>query len=619
MYTQRDIINPTRKPRRRLWSLAGFIFATTVAQAQSGVQWVEGFAQVKFHHNANRGAATRDFLGMATGFMTAGWWAPGQMKENYVSWQTAAVPAKQPTTFSFVAATAVLPLEFSRGPMARLSINGRYALTFTLGCKRDFTWKEGDYELKYSAKRTEFPYFGSHRQLDLNGDSGLYHFSVPTAAVEAGQPAALKVEIVPFAGWNGGWFMVKDRRDTLRRSLESQQGEIEALRQDMVMLNEQTHMLATQAYRELTKGDGFTHQVIYSNGFRHVHPADLVRLQNGELLLMTREASEHYSADGDVIMLRSKDGGLTWGEKQVIAGLAELDEREGCGVQLRDGTVVVGIFYNANYNPSGTYNFEKNNLPPLRLASGGPVRQRLGCYVIRSTDNGHTWSAPDFIDPAGMPVSAFEGPTDAPFEMPDGSLLMAMTGYRFQGDEKDHASVLLRSLNQGKTWSYVSVIASDPGGLLGGFVEPGIMRAKSGRLISALRNQGPDHAIYVTHSDDDGKTWAPLRKTAMYGHPVDLMQLTDGRILASYGIRVAIHDRPGGIRACFSSDDGLTWDLQNEVQLRNDFPNWDVGYPESIELPDGRVLTVYYYNLFGKYFIGGTFWKPAPPSPTPSK
>ena len=27
-------------------------------------------------------------------------------------------------------------------------------------------------------------------------------------------------------------------------------------------------------------------------------------------------------------------------------------------------------------------------------------------------------------------------------------------------------------------------------------------------------------------------------------------------------------------------------------------------------LPDGRVLTVYYYNLFGKYFIGGTYWKP---------
>jgi len=64
------------------------------------------------------------------------------------------------------------------------------------------------------------------------------------------------------------------------------------------------------------------------------------------------------------------------------------------------------------------------------------------------------------------------------------------------------------------------------------------------------------------------------------------------------------------VRACFSRDNGESWDLATEVQIRNDFINWDVGYPESIEQPDGRVLTVYYYNLFGKYFIGGTTWKP---------
>jgi len=42
-------------------------------------------------------------------------------------------------------------------------------------------------------------------------------------------------------------------------------------------------------------------------------------------------------------MLRSKDGGKTWGEKQVIANIKDLDEREGCGIQLKDGTIVVAI------------------------------------------------------------------------------------------------------------------------------------------------------------------------------------------------------------------------------------------------------------------------------------
>ena len=67
---------------------------------------------------------------------------------------------------------------------------------------------------------------------------------------------------------------------------------------------------------------------------------------------------------------------------------------------------------------------------------------------------------------------------------------------------------------------------------------------------------------------------------------------------------------PEGVRACFSSDDGETWDVATEVRIRKDFSNWDVGYPESMEMPDGRVLTVDYYNLFNRYYIGGTWWKP---------
>src|SRR5580698_876898 len=110
------------------------------------------------------------------------------MKENYVSWKTAVVPEKRAATFVFVGATSVLPSEFSRGPEARLSVNGRVALTFTLGCDRDFTWKEGEIQLKYWSKRVEFPYFGSHRQSELNGDSGIFELTVPAEAVTAGEP-----------------------------------------------------------------------------------------------------------------------------------------------------------------------------------------------------------------------------------------------------------------------------------------------------------------------------------------------------------------------------------------------------------------------------------------------
>jgi len=541
---------------------------------------------------------------LARGYMTAGWWAKGQMKNNFLSWRTAPVPAKRPTTFVFIAASSPVPPEFSRGPRVKLSIDGQPALTFTLGFTRDFVWREGPYELQYLSKRVEFPYFGSHRQFELHGNSGLYRLSVPAEAVTAGRAAVLKVEIEPFEGWNNGWFMVKDRRDALDHSVATVEGELEALRQDVAHLTQLTHVLATQQYSRLIETRSLEHRMLYTNGYRHLHPADLIRLRSGELLMMSREATEHIANDGDVILLRSRDGGKTWSGKQVIGGIPDLDEREGCGLQLRDGTVLVGIYFNGLYKPDGDYNWT------WRQSRYEPGRRYLGAYTIASADDGRTWSAPRYVETRGMPFTDLEGPTDAPVEMPDGSILMAMTGYNVGGDMLNRTAVMLRSADKGATWTYLSTMATDPGGKLGGFTEPGLVRTRTGRLVAALRNEGPDHAIYTTYSDDGGKTWVPVRRMGTYGHPVDLIQLSDGRLLASYGIRPRLHAEPGGIRAAFSRDNGASWDAAGEVQLRNDFLNMDIGYPESIELDDGRILTVYYYNLFQRFFLGGTWWRP---------
>ena len=42
----------------------------------------------------------------------------------------------------------------------------------------------------------------------------------------------------------------------------------------------------------------------------------------------------------------------------------------------------------------------------------------------------------------------------------------------------------------------------------------------------------------------------------------------------------------------FSRDEGKTWD--SDHILRDDGPTHDLGYPGSVELPDGRVFSVYY-------------------------
>ncbi len=78
-------------------------------------------------------------------------------------------------------------------------------------------------------------------------------------------------------------------------------------------------------------------------------------------------------------------------------------------------------------------------------------------------------------------------------------------------------------------------------------------------------------------------------ETSLWGLPPHLTLLSDGRVLCTYGYRRA----PYGERACLSSD-GVNWDLRDEVILRDDAPNGDLGYPASIEIEPGVVLSVYY-------------------------
>ena len=106
----------------------------------------------------------------------------------------------------------------------------------------------------------------------------------------------------------------------------------------------------------------------------------------------------------------------------------------------------------------------------------------------------------------------------------------------------------------------------------------------------------------------------------MWGNPGDLIKLSDGRILCTYGYR----RDPMGVRACLSGDDGRSWDIEHEVIIRDDGGTvcslWsppraeggaDVGYPISLERSDGLVLTVYYITLKdGITHSAATVWSP---------
>ena len=59
-----------------------------------------------------------------------------------------------------------------------------------------------------------------------------------------------------------------------------------------------------------------------------------------------------------------------------------------------------------------------------------------------------------------------------------------------------------------------------------------------------------------------------------------------------------------------SSDNGETW--SDEIVLREDGGNWDLGYPRTAQRADGKLVTVYYFNNTpsAERYIAGTIWDP---------
>jgi len=77
-------------------------------------------------------------------------------------------------------------------------------------------------------------------------------------------------------------------------------------------------------------------------------------------------------------------------------------------------------------------------------------------------------------------------------------------------------------------------------------------------------------------------------------------------VLLSYGNRVL----PKGVDVRFSDDEGKTWSDPFRVVAFEEAG----GYPASVQLPDGRVLTAYYARRIAghdQYHMGVVVWDPA--------
>ena len=114
---------------------------------------------------------------------------------------------------------------------------------------------------------------------------------------------------------------------------------------------------------------------------------------------------------------------------------------------------------------------------------------------------------------------------------------------------------------------------------------------EDGKVIVHIRVQGGNgvFTIYQSESCDGGKTFTkPHRLLAEKGGSPAHIINDKGTLISTYGYR----NMPYGIRAMFSKDGGKTWDTDNDIYING--VDRDMGYPSTVELNDGSLLTVFY-------------------------
>ena len=324
-----------------------------------------------------------------------------------------------------------------------------------------------------------------------------------------------------------------------------------------------------------------SHQPGYYHGW-----ATLARRRSAELVVAYSGGREaHVCPFGRVELIRSRDDGRTWSWPDVLLD-SPIDDRDSGVFETPSGSLLVTTFTSLAYetvlrDASGWTAEKLERWKAANLRTTPEQRSALlDTWMLRSIDEGMTWSAPYRV-----PVNSPHGPTG----LAGGRLLYAGKQLWQQGQKVG----VCESSDDGKTWRWLSDIPARPGDTVVQYHELHAVQASDGHVIVHIRNHNPQNLgeILQTESADGGRTWTTPHGIGVWGLPSHLLRLRDGRLVMSYGYRRA----PFGNQARISSDHGGTW--SEPIVISDDGAGIDLGYPSTVDLGEGRFLTVWYESL----------------------
>ena len=332
------------------------------------------------------------------------------------------------------------------------------------------------------------------------------------------------------------------------------------------------------------------------------HASTIVELQNGDLLAAWFAGQYEGHPDVKIYTSRRKKGQTEWSKPLVAANGTFQPDTELARIAGIDST---------DQGRKACYNPVLCQMPDgevLLFYKIGRFVQDWTGWLVRSTDNGQTWSEKQPL-PEG-----FLGPVKNKPELMDGYLLCPSStekgGWkihfeRYELDRKGHfpdaSDIAARATMIGPIEAEQAEKTYQQGTLSPiGCIQPSILRLADGRLKVLCRSQ--NGRLATSYSSDEGRTWSPVSLTTLPNNnsgtdAVSLLAMSsapkDRRHVLVYNpnaTQPGAHNAPRTPLCVAISEDGEHWQLLATLE---DGPISEYSYPAVVEGRDGTIHITY--------------------------